>query len=115
MILSDIPAVAIPNNYQVEIGQSVIVVCTVNSDPAHTTVQWQRRSASGSVTNLDISNQNKYQNGNLNNPSLTILSATAADEGYYICTATNAVGTGTSGDRYVDVTGSKFHMLGKYL
>lgn len=105
--IADIPVVQIPDNYQVEIGQNVVVVCTVTSNPAHTTVQWKRVN-NNQETNLDISDSSQYQNGNLQNPSLTILNAATDDEGYYRCTATNSVGTGTSALSYVDVTGSKY-------
>ncbi|XP_076112262.1 hemicentin-1-like isoform X2 [Mytilus galloprovincialis] len=104
-VTGDIPVVQIPDNYQVEIGQSVVVVCTVTSNPAHTTVQWKRVN-NNQETNLDISDSSQYQNGNLQNPSLTILNAATDDEGYYRCTATNSVGTGTSALSYVDVTGN---------
>ncbi|XP_052061298.1 hemicentin-1-like isoform X3 [Mytilus californianus] len=104
-VTGDLPVVQIPDNYQVEIGQSVVVVCTITSNPAHTTVQWKRVN-NNQETNLDISDSTQYQNGNLQNPSLTILNAATNDEGYYRCTATNSVGTGSSALSYVDVTGN---------
>lgn len=44
---------------------------------------------------------------------MTIQTTTDSDEGYYICTATNAVGTGSSSQSYVDVTGSKLNFYRK--
>ncbi|XP_063420706.1 hemicentin-1-like [Mytilus trossulus] len=42
----------------------------------------------------------------VSSPSLTISYAVSGDEGYYICTATNIVGTGTSQQTFLDVTGN---------
>ncbi|VDI54451.1 hemicentin [Mytilus galloprovincialis] len=105
-VVGDIPVVQILSNYySVEIGQSVNVECEVQADPLHNSVQW-KRVLNGVTQNLDISNGNKYIGGTRNTPSLTIQSTGDSDEGYYICTATNAVGTGSSSQSYVDVTGS---------
>ncbi|XP_063441331.1 hemicentin-1-like isoform X2 [Mytilus trossulus] len=105
-VVGDIPVVQILSNYySVEIGQSVNVECEVQADPLHNSVQW-KRVLNGATQNLDISNGNKYIGGTRNTPSLTIQSTGDSDEGYYICTATNAVGTGSSSQSYVDVTGS---------
>jgi hypothetical protein len=42
-------------------------------------------------------NQNKYGGGSLGTPSLTVKSADRnADRAFYECSATNAIGTGTS-------------------
>ena len=56
-----------------------------------------------------MSNSQKYFGGTRNTPSLTIQNTDDSDEGYYICTATNAVGTGSSSQSYVDITGSKYN------
>ena len=66
-----------------------------------------RKIINGNPTNLDTTS-NRYTGGNVNTPSLTISNTVDSDEGYYICTATNAVGTGQSSQTYVDVTGSKY-------
>jgi hypothetical protein len=55
--------------------------------------------------------QQKYTGSAVNTPSLTIYNAVQADEGYYICQATNAVGTGQSSQTYLDVVGSKYKTL----
>lgn len=89
-----------------EIGKTVTVECQVQANPAHTSVQW-KRVINGVTSDLDVSNGNKYIGATVNTPSLTIQATTDSDEGYYICTATNAVGTGSSSQSYVDVTGSK--------
>ena len=102
---------SIPSNYQVEIGQNVVVVCTITSNPQHTSVQWQRRDSNNAITNLDVSDATQYSGGTFNTPSLTILNAANNGEGYYICTATNVVGQGSSQAAYVDVTGSKCLVL----
>ena len=105
----EFPIVQILSNYyNVEIGKTVTVECQVQANPAHTSVQW-KRVINGVTSDLDISNGNKYNGATVNTPSLTIQATTDNDEGYYICTATNAVGTGSSSQSYVDVTGSKLN------
>ena len=113
---SDIPNVNIPDNYYaVEISNNVVIPCNINSNPNHFSVTWQRRNNNGAINNLDVSDQTQYNNGNIGTPALTILNAQNADEGYYICTATNAVGTGSSSLTYIDVTGSKYHINFLYI
>ena len=113
---SDIPNVNIPENYYaVEISNNVVIPCNINSNPSHFAVTWQRRDNNGAISNLDVSDQTQYNNGNIGTPALTILNAQNADEGYYICTATNAVGTGSSSLTYIDVTGSKYDIIFLYI
>ena len=107
MFLTAIPVVQIQSNYyNVEIGKTITVECQITADPQHNAVQW-RRVVNGVMSDVDLSDNSKYTGSTVTNPSLTIQSTTNNDEGYYICTATNAVGTGTSSQTYVDVTGSK--------
>jgi len=40
---------------------------------------------------------------------LTITNAVSGDEGNYICTASNVVGTGSSQQTFLDVTGSMYN------
>ena len=93
------------NYYPVEIGQSVTIQCTVTANPSHQSVQWQK-IINGVANNLDTSS-NRYTGSTTGTPSLTISNVGNSDEGYYICTATNVVGTGQSSQTYLDVTGSK--------
>ncbi|XP_071166138.1 hemicentin-1-like [Mytilus edulis] len=99
-----VPAVQILSNYySVQIGLSVTLQCTVTANPSHTSVTW-KKIVNGQETN--IGSNNRYSGGSTNTPSLTISNAVDTDEGYYICTAANAVGTGQSSQTYLDVSGS---------
>lgn len=101
-----IPSVTVSSNYYpVEIGNSVTLQCSVTANPAHQSVQW-KKIVNGNQQNVDVSD-NRYSGGTTNVPSLTITNAANSDEGYYICTATNVVGTGQSSQTYLDITGSK--------
>ena len=57
---------------------------------------------------MGTNNNNKYSGSTVQTPSLTITGATAGDEGNYVCSATNSVGTATSSDTFLDVVGSKY-------
>lgn len=60
-------------------------------------------------TDVDVgANSNRYGGSTVNSPSLIISNAVTSDEGFYVCYATNSVGTGQSSQTYLDVAGSKF-------
>lgn len=81
--------------------------CTVTANPSHTTVYW-RRVINGALTDITVTNNNKYSGSTVNSPSLTIFNADNSDEGNYICYADNSVGTGQSSQTFLDVFGSKW-------
>ena len=100
-----IPVVQIAqNSYSVNFGGTVTLVCTVTANPTHTSVQWLR-VINGQSQNLNLV-QNKHSGSTVNTPSITINSADLSDEGNYICTATNSIGTGQSQQTFLDVVGS---------
>ena len=68
-------------------------------------MSWQR-IVNGQVTSVSVDGF-RITGSTVNSPSLTISNARTSDEGNYICTATNSVGTGSSGQTFLDVTGSK--------
>lgn len=59
---------------------------------------------------MDVSTT-KYSGSTVGEPSLTINNANSNDETFYICYASNSVGTGQSSQTYLDVVGSKFYNL----
>lgn len=81
--------------------------CTVTANPSHTTVYW-RRVINGALTDITVTNNNKYSGSTVSSPSLTIFNADNSDEGNYICYADNSVGTGQSSQTFLDVFGSKW-------
>jgi hypothetical protein len=103
-----IPSVVVTlQNYNSNIGSTVTLGCVVTSNPAHTTVYWQRIDSNGGGSNINM-NSGKYSGSTVNNPSLTISSSALSDEGNYRCYATNSIGTGQSQNTYLDVVGSKY-------
>lgn len=92
--------------YTVNHGNFVILECTVTANPEATSIQWYKVVNGKSVT-LDVPNNSKYSGSTVANPSLTITGASAADEGNYICSATNALGTSQSAQTFLDVFGGK--------
>lgn len=51
-------------------------------------------------------NSGHFSGSRVDSPSLVVSNAAAADEGYYICMASNSVGTGQSQQTFLDVVGS---------
>lgn len=95
------------NSYNVVVSGTVTLQCVVNANPIHTVVQWQK-IVNGQITNINLGNDNRLSGSTVNSPSLTISQSQFVDEGNYICTATNPVGTGTSQQTFLDVTGSMY-------
>lgn len=79
----------------------------MTASPAHTTVYWQK-VLNGVATTISSTTSNKYSGSTVNAPSLTLSNAEASDEAYYICFATNEVGTGQSAQTYLDVVGGRY-------
>lgn len=82
----------------------------VNANPGHTVVQWKRivNGQTQDVTGVGAPGSGSRLSGSaVTSPSLTVSQASFADEGSYICTATNAIGQGSSSQTFLDVTGSK--------
>ncbi|XP_069133471.1 serine-rich adhesin for platelets-like isoform X3 [Argopecten irradians] len=105
-VSGSIPVVTIPqNSYSILTGGSVVIDCTVSSVPAHTSVSWNRVSSSGGISAIQIDGVN-YSGGTVNSPSLSVNNADSSDTGFYVCTATNSIGTGTSNQAYLSVTGA---------
>ncbi|VDI12391.1 Hypothetical predicted protein, partial [Mytilus galloprovincialis] len=104
-VIGDIPVATISSNiYSVVISATVTLQCTVTSNPAQTSVAWQR-IINGVLTTVTVDGS-RIIGSSVSTPSLTISNAVSGDEGNYICTATNIVGTGTSQQTFLDVTGN---------
>ncbi|XP_071166173.1 basement membrane-specific heparan sulfate proteoglycan core protein-like isoform X2 [Mytilus edulis] len=105
-VTGDIPTVTIQQqNYNVNFGNSTVLVCSVIANPTHTTVYW-RKIKNGVTTDINVANSNnKYSGSTVNNPSLQINNADLNDDGHYICFASNSIGTGQSTSAFLDVFG----------
>ena len=107
LLLLDIPSVQILQpQYSVNFGDSVTLECVVSGNPTHTSVSWLR-VINGQTSSVNFG-LNKYSGSTVNTPSLTVNSAEISDEGNYICTATNSIGTGQSSQTFLDVVGSMY-------
>ena len=110
------PTVAIQQpSYSVTTGGSITLVCTVSSNLAITSVQWQRNVNGGITTITSNTNTNKYSGSTTTTPSLTIFSAASSDAGTYTCFASNSVGTGQSTTTTLSVTGSMYICISKFV
>ena len=76
-------------------------MCTVQGTPAAQSISWTRSGVSIAIDN------SKYTCGNTANPSLTINNFQSSDAGSYVCSASTAVGTSTSGVSSLTYGGSK--------
>ncbi|XP_069133871.1 basement membrane-specific heparan sulfate proteoglycan core protein-like [Argopecten irradians] len=86
------------------VGSSVTLTCTVVATPQASSVTWKRTV--GGVTSNIATTTAKFSGSTVANPSLTINSIATTDQGSYVCTATNAVGTGESSPARLAVTGA---------
>lgn len=84
-------------NYTVTVGAQAVINCRVTATPAVTSVSWYKDN------NLLSTGALRYSGGTTSNPSLTILSVEREDAGKYVCTASNSIGSGSTGDSYVTV------------
>lgn len=104
------PNVQIPlNTYSVNYAQTATIPCTVNAAPSATSVQW-KKIVNGVEQNVDLSSS-KYSGSTTQSPALIISNAVTSDEAFYICTASNSVGTGRSSQTYLDVLGGKYNFI----
>ena len=82
----------------------------MSGTPQATSVTWTK-TVGGQTTEIDMaSNSGKYSGSTVSSPSLTIQNIEQDDEGDYVCTATNIVGTAKSQTAFFDVTGSKLFL-----
>ena len=94
-------------SYSINIGNTITLECSVTANPQYTSVKWQKYDASNNPVDVDMTNS-RYSGSTVSTPSLVISNAVKADEGRYICLATNLVGTGTSPQStFLTVVGSK--------
>ncbi|XP_076095974.1 neural cell adhesion molecule 1-like [Mytilus galloprovincialis] len=103
-VTGGVPIVTIGgSNFQVQVGNSITIGCTVTANPAVTSVYWTR-DMNGQISNIGpSSNPSKYGGSTTVTPSLTIYNVDFSDRGNYQCFATNSVGTGSSQQISLDV------------
>ena len=85
-----------PTHVEVVRGQSHTITCSVSSIPVITDVTWIKTTAVGSEIVNVVGVDGKFSGGTLSDPSLTINNIAKLDEGTYVCTATNCLGTTSS-------------------
>ena len=90
--------------YTVTVGNTITMVCDIDANPAHTVVTWSK-IVNGQPT--QVTTGSRITGSTVSIPSLTISNAGNTDNGYYVCSATNSVGTGQSAQTYLNVVGSK--------
>ena len=111
IVLGALSVFVTPATQSAVIGDnSVVIQCTVSGIPQATSWYWTFSPlGSGSQTTIaQGTNNGNYTVSNSNtNPHLTIKTITTANAGDYICRATNVVGTSSSAQSRLTVTGGK--------
>lgn len=108
LFISAIPVLNIPQDtYTAVYGQQLVIDCTIQSaNPSVTNIYWTRQSGGNTVT---INNgDGGYQGSTPQTPALTINFVTTAHTGTYRCHGTNVVGTGSSNQAAVTITGGLY-------
>ncbi|XP_048778626.2 hemicentin-1-like isoform X2 [Ostrea edulis] len=105
-----IPNVTIPEtSLSVQKRQNFTITCEVTDAlPQETSVLWEfsiNQGGSGTIISI-AAKPSKYQGGTVAVPSLTILSVTASDQGYYTCIASNLFGEARSEQAFLEATGN---------
>lgn len=95
------------SSYSVQTSDSVTMTCVISANPSATSVTWYRVANAGLET-IVVGSSSKYSGGSVTTPSFTISNTVDSDRGTYRCTATNAVGTGSSANVIMDVVGSEW-------
>ncbi|CAC5379474.1 unnamed protein product [Mytilus coruscus] len=72
--------------------------CDVSSDIQLLSVEWWRRIKNDVFVITSTSNTYKYSGSTISNPSLTIITMTESDQGFYTCVAYSEIGEGKSQD-----------------
>nr|XP_022324725.1 hemicentin-1-like isoform X27 [Crassostrea virginica] len=100
------PVVTIASsNYNVVIGNSITLPCTISASPSVTATSWLFTSNSNTQIQITASNVKYTVSSAGGFYNLTVNSATSSDAGVYECRATNAINTSTDSAR-LDVSGS---------
>lgn len=87
-------------------GSTAVIECNISSNPPVSSIAWYKTDGQ---TDTPIAIDGiKYTGGQTSSPHLIISQLDSDDQGYYICKASNSVGTGSSGQSYLTVSGSKF-------
>lgn len=100
----DVPIVTATTVQSTRVGSSVTIQCTVIANPPAIDITWAKY-INNQPTPVDIENNARLTGGTTTVPSLTINPVEQDDEGNYICQARNDVGTGSSNQVFVDITG----------
>ena len=105
-----------PATHSAVIGDNIVVIqCTVSGIPQATSWYWTclpLESGSGSQTTITqgTNNADYTVSNSSTNPHLTIKTITAGDAGDYSCHATNVVGTSSSQQSRLAVSGGKLNI-----
>ncbi|CAC5415119.1 HMCN [Mytilus coruscus] len=106
-VIGNPPVVTVrQSTYSTSYGNTIMLACVVSANPAHTAVYWTRQSNNGNTVTLNPASSTKYSGSSTRSPSLIINNVDFSDEGNYICHANNAVGTGQSSQKFLDVIGN---------
>ncbi|VDI64481.1 Hypothetical predicted protein [Mytilus galloprovincialis] len=95
LVNGGIPEVSIGlSKYTIKQGEGVTLLCTVKSNPKHVSVQWKKRTDDSDI--ILKQGATGIDGITIDTPSLTLRTTDISDSGYYICYATNEIGTGRS-------------------
>ncbi|XP_052062340.1 hemicentin-1-like [Mytilus californianus] len=99
-VTGGVPSVYVSSTvYHVTIADNITLNCNASSSPDVISISWEKNRTG-------LSNR-LYSGGTLSQHSLTLYNLEAIDGGWYVCTATNLVGTGKSYPIYLNVTGEE--------
>ncbi|XP_063420772.1 hemicentin-1-like [Mytilus trossulus] len=91
--------------YSAIVGQTCVIKVNIDDKYRHDHLIWRWKQNKEEEYTKAVSNSEKYNKGNVENPSLTIKCVQKTDEGYYRCQVVNAAGSVNSEDIYLEILG----------
>lgn len=91
--------------YSAIVGQTCVIKVNIDDKYRHDHLIWRWKRNKEEEYTKGVSNSEKYNIGNVENPSLTIKCVQKTDEGYYRCQVVNAAGSVNSKDIFLEILG----------
>ena len=91
----DPPQVTTGGNQTVTAGSTVTLTCAISATPTVTSVTWYKGGVALNMSDTRITG------GTVSSPTLVVSTAVREDAGFYVCGASNSIGSANSSSFYL--------------